>query len=245
LSVSAHGQPSRPTLLDEDFPPLLERSAVAASLGEACSIDNRIARNVQELVSLGASRQEDELWARFRALKSRHSENSNFLDVAKWCYLQGSKTKSLVSDAELDLASYAKKAARKLEEYESARRAWERERAEKASLVSALPEKTLNTVQRSGQRIINRAWRSSLMLGNLFGGIKYRSAEITDIDRAGNGYEVTARIHYLNVLDARQYLDVVFQYDGDGNGIGVTISGWSDVIAPESVSPRDLLGVAR
>jgi hypothetical protein len=112
-------------------------------------------------------------------------------------------------------------------------------------LLPDLKDKTLRTAQRNGQRIIDRAWQSSLVLGNLLGGIKYRNAEITNSGRDGNAYEVTAKIHYLNVLDTRQYLEVVFRYDGQGDATGISISDWSDVIGPESLSPGELLRVIR
>lgn len=127
-----YGKPDQPQLAPSNLKAQLNRSAYALFLSEACSVSTQIlvlTKKLIQQVEESDSRQ-TELLTEFRKLKSRHSDNSNSLGIAKRCYLDSAKTRSFVSDVSSELEEMANEVAQKRAAYVLAVSNWERAQRE-------------------------------------------------------------------------------------------------------------------
>lgn len=105
----------------------------------------------------------------------------------------------------------------------------------KAELQQTLESKSISVIENSGNQILNSAYELA------FGNLKYQSAELLGSTESSTGYEVKVKLNYLNLFDAPHYLIVAFNYDVNGNLIANQIAGYSDSIAPNSLTFNSLI----
>jgi hypothetical protein len=68
----------------------------------------------------------------------------------------------------------------------------------------------LANVQRTGQKITNRAYPVAI------GGVTYNNAKVQDIITDGDDYVATVRINYSNAFGLTNFLDIRVTYDSRG-----------------------------
>lgn len=113
------------------------------------------------------------------------------------------------------------------------------------NMLEQLQERALRITVREGQQFLDVAWPAATLAGRFLGqGLTYVRASIIDGAYAEEGYEVTTRIRYLNLLGIEHYLDLKLHYDKRGQETGITFAGYSDELSPmppRIMSPKALL----
>lgn len=125
-------RPVQPQLAPANLKAQLNRSAYALFLAESCSISTQILAQAKKVIQLAEESESGQtaMLTEFRQLKSRHADNSNAIGVAKRCYLEGAKTRSLISDVSSELEDMAIQVERKRAAYVLALQNWDREQRE-------------------------------------------------------------------------------------------------------------------
>jgi hypothetical protein len=103
--------------------------------------------------------------------------------------------------------------------------------------LSDLEELSVRKVRNNGDYLLEIAWPAALF----FGGLAYQSTSVADSGYLGDGYYVSVRLHYLNIIDQRQWIKFLFTYDDDGDIKKIEILGYSDIIAPSFISSSKLI----
>lgn len=179
LSLGAQAQsprPALPQLMPASFKAMADRAGYAAFLAEACSFPAQIPARFKKLVAqaeLGEDRQMAHLTS-FRQAKSMHASNSNVLGVTKRCYIDAAKSKSLISDVEIEIDEMTAMVEKKRRDYELALASWEREQRE----LGERREQEARTAQESADRRVRDAHqanadRHSEQLGRLIVAARY------------------------------------------------------------------------
>ena len=109
--------------------------------------------------------------------------------------------------------------------------------AARAVSLSYLEELSVRKVRSNGDYLLEKAWPAAL----LFGGLTYTSSEVADSGYLGNGYYVSVRLNYRNLIDQRQWIKFMFTYDDNGDIKKVEILDYSDIIAPSFIESSRLI----
>jgi hypothetical protein len=134
-STAAFGQSSRPkppAFTPADFEAQSKRAAYAAYLEETCASSSQVQAGYKKLVTAteeNADRQNSYL-TNFRQIKNKHANDSNAVVIAKRCYWELAKSKSLVSDVVAELEQATQITERKRAQHSDAVLQWEREQRE-------------------------------------------------------------------------------------------------------------------
>jgi hypothetical protein len=93
-----------------------------------------------------------------------------------------------------------------------------------------LQNRSLEAVKRDRAAILREAY--PLAFGKLAPG----EVELLGLAVIGPRYRSTVRLHYRNLLDQEQYLDIGMTYDSSGQFISWGFEHYSDVIAPRELT---------
>ena len=106
-----------------------------------------------------------------------------------------------------------------------------------AASLSNLEQLSVRKIHNNADYLLEIAWPAA----TFFGGLSYQSADVADSGYFSDGYYVSVRLNYLNVIDQRQWIKFLFTYDDDGDIMKIEILGFSDIISPSFIPSSKLI----